>query len=1026
MQNNVKRLAGSLAALLLFSVLTTSEVRAQNAGSIRGSVTDTSAAVIPGATIQVTGGGSTRSVKSDGQGKFTVTVPPGDYAVRADFKGFITFTQPKLTVSAGQVSPLDISLQIAAEAQEVQVSDQAAGQVSVDPSSNVGALVLKNEDLDALPDDPDDLQADLEALAGPAAGPNGAQFFVDGFSGGQLPPKSSIREIRINSNPFSSEYDSPGFGRIEILTKPGTDKYHGSFSTTYGDRVLDTRNPFIGTEPGYSTKSFMGNGGGPLNKKSSFSINFNRRQIDEDNLIKAQTLDSNFNEVPYIGAYPTPNRLLQLTGRLDYQLNATNTLVMRYTHNQNSNTGGVGGLALPSQLTNSVGKTNEVQITETAILGTKAVDETRFQFEDRHSGTSAVASPGPGINVSGAFNSGGPPQTQPDYTFNTGYELANTITISQGPHAIKIGARARETLITDFSTSNFNGSYNFSLNGGAIPACLQSLAVGGYEPTSLDLYRQTQIELNQGIPISTIVAQGCGPTQFTLSSGTPLLNVRQEDLGAFFQDDWRARPNLTVSLGIRYETQNNIHDHNDWAPRVAIAWAPFAKKNAPSKTVIRMGYGLFYSRIPIGDSESALRNNGYTQQSYQLNATSVPLSYYPNLPPASALSSGTLKQQNIDVIDSNAKAPELFQTSLGVERALPGRTTLSFNYINSRGVHVARQRDINAPLPGPYATGITVLPYANFGPIYDYETTGIYKQTQYITNVSTRFNRRFSLNGYYVLGFAHTNAQGLPMDQYDTSLDWARASYDKRHTGYIGGNITLPWAVTAAPFITMSTGGPFNITTGAAFDGDGIYNLRPAFATAPGPNSKVISTKYGMFDLNPTPGEALIPANYGQAPGSISANIRLSRTWGWGERVAPNPNGGPDGGGPGGPGGDGGGRGGGFGVAAGGAGGGGRGGGGGGGPRGGGGFGGGGGRGGGGGGRGGGFGGNSGKKYSLTASINARNFINHVNLGAPTGLVTSPFFGQSTAIAGGGGGGFGGGGSAAGVRRIEFTLRLSF
>ena len=127
--------------------------------------------------------------------------------------------------------------------------------MSVDPSSNVGALVLKNEDLDALPDDPDDLQADLQALAGPAAGPNGAQFFVDGFSGGQLPPKSSIREIRINSNPFSAEFDRPGFGRIEILTKPGTDTFHGSaFAQLTATAFSIPATRFSPTEPGYSTK----------------------------------------------------------------------------------------------------------------------------------------------------------------------------------------------------------------------------------------------------------------------------------------------------------------------------------------------------------------------------------------------------------------------------------------------------------------------------------------------------------------------------------------------------------------------------------------------------------------------------------------------------------------------------------------------------------------------------------------------------------------------------------------------------
>src|SRR6202044_3930362 len=143
-------------------------------------------------------------------------------------------------------------------------------------------------------------------------------------------------------------------------------------------------------------------------------------------------------------------------------------------------------------------------------------------------------------------------------------------------------------------------------------------------------------------------AQGCGPTQFTLSSGLPLVHVRQFDLGMFVQDDWRLRPNLTVSTGIRFETQNNIHDHDDWAPRIGIAWAPWAKKGAQSKTVIRAGFGFFSDRIPIAHSENALRNNGFTQQSYQLSSSNVPLTFYPNLPSAAQLASGTLVQQNID------------------------------------------------------------------------------------------------------------------------------------------------------------------------------------------------------------------------------------------------------------------------------------------------------------------------------------------------------------------------------------------
>ncbi|MES1257150.1 MAG: TonB-dependent receptor, partial [Acidobacteriota bacterium] len=243
-----------------------------------------------------------------------------------------------------------------------------------------------------------------------------------------------------------------------------------------------------------------------------------------------------------------------------------------------------------------------------------------------------------------------------------------------------------------------------------------------------------------------------------------------------------------------------------------------------------------------------------------------------------------------------------------------------------------------------------------------------------------------------------------------------RAQFDTRHRGFVGGTVQLPWAISAAPFVTIASGSPFNITTGDQFNGDGIFNARPALATSSTVNPRV--TKWGTFDLNPLPGATRIPVNYGEGPGSFTVNLRLSRTWGWGEKASPNglpP--GMDGGGMGGPGGDGGGRGGGGGGPRAGGGGGGRGGGGG---FGGGGF---------GGGRGGGGarGGASGKKYSLTLSINARNALNHVNLGQPTGNLTSTFFGQSTNISNGGGGTFGGGGgTASGNRRIEASLRLSF
>ncbi len=487
MKTSIYRALLSLTALAVLA-FAPQQAKAQGPGSIRGLVTDPSAAVVPGATVTATGNGVTRSAKSDGQGRYTITnVPPGSYNVRADASGFVTFTQADVAVTAGQANGFDIALQIEAEAQQVQVTDQANTSLSTDASANVGAIVLKEADLDALPDDPDDLQADLEALAGPASGPNGAQFFVDGFSGGQLPPKSSIREIRINSNPFSSEYDRPGFGRIEILTKPGTDNYHGQVFYNYGNKVFDSRNPFLTTAPpAYNYGLLTGNVGGPINKKSSFFLDYNRRAINENSLINARDLNSSLLEVQFNTAVVVPNMQWQISPRLDYALSANNTLVLRYNHTQSSNLTGVGGFTLPNQETQSYSKGNTVQITETAILGTKAVDETRFQFRDNHSNVNnANGSPDvPGLNVNGAFMSGGAPLgivngLAANNTDTKGYELTNFVTLAEGNHAIKVGFRARQTDESILSTNNFNGSYTFNAPNttAGLPACLAGTGI---------------------------------------------------------------------------------------------------------------------------------------------------------------------------------------------------------------------------------------------------------------------------------------------------------------------------------------------------------------------------------------------------------------------------------------------------------------------------------------------------------------------------------------------------------------------
>jgi hypothetical protein len=1048
----MKKLVFTLAAALAITGMVPREGWSQNVGSLRGTVTDPSQAVVPNATVVATGNGVTRTATSDGQGRYTLpNMPPGKYDVRADASGFVTYLKNGIDVPAGQGNGLDIALQIAAETQQVSVQEQTTAALTTDSSSNVSAIVLKEEDIEALPDDPDDLQADLTALAGPAAGPNGAQFFVDGFSGGQLPPKSSIREIRINSNPFSSEFDRPGFGRIEILTKPGTDNFHGQAFMNFGNKIFDSRNPFLTPTggqslPGYDTKMFTANLGGPIGKKSSFFIDYNRRAINEYALVNAIAPGPNFIGVPVNQAVVTPNAQWQISPRLDYAINANNTLVVRYNHSQSSNIGGVGAFNLPDQETQGYTRNNQVQITETAVLGTIAVDETRFQFRDNHNNSAALGNFGvPGIDISGSANFNGSPNSL-TRNFNKGYELQNILTTTRGSHALKAGFRARQSDVTSLSNANFNGTWAFASprNSAASstlpvnPLCVDP-ATGLSPTTSLGVYEATLKGISGGHSMLDLLAAGCGPTQFTLSTSPlnpgalipPAQQVREFDLGVFVQDDWRIAPNFTVNAGLRYETQNNIRDHNDWAPRIGFAWAPGAKGKTASKTVIRGGYGIFFDRFTTNSYLNALRYNGVTQSNYNIT---FPLgtSLEPADPVAQLLSSfcssfvsgscvqsqppinGLVAQsQTIYKIDKNFKAPYMYQTAIGVDRQLPGRTQVSINFVNTRGVHQQRLRDINAPLPALYFAGSVVRPYAgqpflgSNGDIQLYESSGIFKQTQLTVNANSRVNSHFQVQGYYSFGYANTNANGLPMNQYDTSIEWGRANFDIRHRGFFGGTIGLPLKITANPFVTMQTGAPYNITTGLPFAGDNIINARPALL--PGaPSSCHTPTRASVsqcFNTNPAPGSPIIPVNYGDGPGEFSVNMRLSRSWGWGERAgAANRNrGGGDGGGGGFPGG--GGRGGG---------------------RGGGGF-----QGGGGGRGGGGFGGfgggNNGKRYNVTATVQARNAFNHVNPAAPSGIITSPFFGTSTALAGGGNGGGGfAGNSAAGNRKIELQLRFQF
>src|SRR5579862_8930739 len=339
-----------LSLLLLLALLPA--MHAQPSAILHGVVTDESGAVIPGARVTVSNtAGPVKSAVSGDNGDYSIAgLAPGKYSVSAASPG-LQQVQPTVIDVAGASATANLQLQVAAEKQEVTVQENPGPAVSVDPSQNAGALILRGADLQALSDDPDDLQADLEALAGPSAGPSGGQIYIDGFTGGTLPAKDSIREIRINQNPFSPEYDKLGYGRIEILTKPGTDKLHGNVFADFGDAVWDARNPFAAQKAPFLQRNFGGTLSGALGKKASFFIDVQDRDIDNGNIINGFNVEpTTFLVSPFNSFAVPPQNRLRISPRIEYQLSQNNTLTVRYGYTRNDlQDQGVGNLSLLSR-----------------------------------------------------------------------------------------------------------------------------------------------------------------------------------------------------------------------------------------------------------------------------------------------------------------------------------------------------------------------------------------------------------------------------------------------------------------------------------------------------------------------------------------------------------------------------------------------------------------------------------------------------------------------------------------------------
>lgn len=999
-----------ILTLAIITLLSAGSLFAQTNGSLAGTVTDANGAIVVGAAIMVTTtAGFKKDVVSNAKGEYSVTgLAPGKYTVKVFANKFELYENTEVEITAGEKNELFVILTVGGIVENVDVSLNE--QVSTDPANNADATVITGADLEALPDDPDELTAYLQALVGASAGPNGGQIYIDGFTGGQMPSRDQIREIRINSNPFSAENDRPGGGRIEILTRPGSERWRGSVNGNFNDESMNARNPFALNRAPTQQRNFGGNIGGPLKKgRSSFQVDFGHRSNDNNSIVNAQILDPALNIITYTEDVTQPTKNIRFNPRFDFAINDKNTLIFRYSFNRNTQENqGIGGTSLPSREYETASREHEFRITETMIVNAKTVNETRFEYSNNYreqTGDNSV----PTINVSQAFTGGGA-SIGNSFNRNNLWDINNFTNTSFGKnmqHTVKFGVRFRHISITDRSENNYAGTFAFP---------------GFFAGTA-----SNPCDLDADVVVSSIEQYRCkiagetsalyNPTQFTLTTGNPEIGVTRFDTSLYVSDDWKLRPDLLLSLGLRYENQTNISSNFNFAPRLALAWSPGAGGARPPKFVIRGGAGIFYERFSENLTLQAERLNGTNQLNLLVSANdsdparrvaALQLLAQPiftssgvtNVPTAAQIIAALPQSNTIRQVSPTLQAPYTMQGAISFESAINPKLTFTSTLFTGRSLHQLRTRNINAPIC-PEQTGCIGAPRPDptAGNINVYESSGTNTQTRLQVGIRSPLSRYLSmLSVNYSLGFSNGDADGAgsaPAYMYDLTGEYGRSGFDARHSLFVMANFSLPWGINLSTFSNFSSGRPFNITRGVDANADGFFNERPTYGQLATRCSEVgLTDSYcdvAGFDPN-----AIIPRNFGQGPSSFTVRMGVSKNFGFGKSPEPAGTAGGAGGAGGGgnrsgggmvmmgPGGGGGMRGGGF----------------------------------------GGFGGGGGRKpYNLNLSINANNLFNKVNLGNPVGSLTSSRFGQSTGTAGGFGG-FGGGGG--GARRIDVGLRFSW
>lgn len=833
----------ALVTMLVCIWLTAGAALAQTRGgfAVQGTVLDWKNSPVAGAIVRLESPGRNYEVKTGTDGAFTFpAIVPGKYHGRVVAEGFPAFDRD-LDLFAPPRAPLTVKLQVLV-AERIEVRPLQEG------NRNLSSMTLTGKDLESL--GAGDFYQRLRELAGATGKPANIPIIVDGFRAGlRLPPREAIEMVRINANSFAAEFADLTDGRIEITTKPGVDDTHGQFQFAFNDDALNARDAFAPSKPPVQMRNFTGYAGGPIIRNRWGYLAYAGRWAQDANQVINATIVERPSLIvaPFNVNFETPERASNLFVQTSYLAGAAHSLSASYsrTEERARNQGLASGRGLPEYGFDRHQTDDSTRFAVISTFGPRTLNELRIEWSRRQPESQAVTQ-GPAVMVLDAFNGGGNQDAFFRRDATDAVRVTNHLTRAHLNHTYKVGAELNGELIKSLDRSGWGGTFIFGSDVERDSTGAPIVDAGGrtLSIAPVEAYRRTVA----GLP-------GYGPSQFSIVTGNPSVDLSQWELATFAQDDWRPTSRLTLSYGLRSEAQTNLRRGLNVAPRFGAVWAPEGK----SESTVRGGIGVFYNRVDTSLTLDALRLDGQHQREIVIPRPE----FFAVLPDrfqeaASSISSVRVKAGNLGV-------GRTISSSLSYERQLPGSIFGSVEYRWQRADGLLRSRRLAAP-----AVGGT--------PVFQYESTGRAVRHDLVAGMRTYF-RGLPIYLNYTLASTRNDTDGsrtLPADSADLSGEFGWAGSDQRHNVVISGTVKLPLDISLSPFITLGSGRPFNITTGRDNNGDTVFTDRPSFAAA-GSTDAVQMRTGAWLNPNPQPGDRIIPRNFGRGAGEVNVSLYAFR-----------------------------------------------------------------------------------------------------------------------------------------------------